>query len=246
MKCPQCDADISDDSVFCSKCGERLQGLGSESFAELRDKAGPETPANAPAGPAPSPAQPLAPESPASPQPAKPPQPSVPGTAEATLGDAVTLWTGRYSLRGMIDRLILSALVSMALVTLAIWLSWGHAGWLMVLALLVAIWGYQLGVYVVHHFGHRYRLTPQTFFHERGILIQSTSPIEIVRIDDIAMKQSLLERLLGVGTIRILSKDTTDPLLVMKGIADVNKAFQTIDQARRAERRRRALRVDAV
>jgi hypothetical protein len=49
-----------------------------------------------------------------------------------------------------------------------------------------------------------------------------------------------------VGTIRILSNDTTDPLLVMKGIPDVLRVFTTIDQARRAERRRRALRVESV
>jgi uncharacterized membrane protein YdbT with pleckstrin-like domain len=103
-----------------------------------------------------------------------------------------------------------------------------------------------LGVYFSRRFTHRYRLTPQTFFHERGLLVKSTSPIEIIRIDDIAMKQTVLERLMGVGTIRILSNDATDPLLILKGIPDVRKTFEAIDQTRRAERRRRALRVNTV
>ena len=36
MQCPQCDAEIREDGLYCPKCGEQLQGLGAESFAELR------------------------------------------------------------------------------------------------------------------------------------------------------------------------------------------------------------------
>jgi membrane protein YdbS with pleckstrin-like domain len=222
--------------VFCPKCGERLQGLGAESFVELQESDSPSA----------QQAKPVSPGPPAAEEKAAPPPAAATGKAEAALGDAITLWEGRYSFRGMIDWVALSALASIAAIVLAIWRSWGGTGWLAVLVFLVLLWGYQVSVYFVRRFGHRYRLTPQTFFHERGILIKSTSPLEIIRIDDIAMKQTLLERLLGVGTIRILSNDTTDPLLVMKGIPDVQNAFATIDQARRAERRRRALRVDSV
>lgn len=243
MRCPQCDAEIGQDCVFCPKCGERLQGLGAESFVELQEGASQAGPADAPGV---QEARAVSPGSASGEKKAAKPQATAAGQAEAALGDTVTLWEGRYSFKGMIDWFALSGLVSIALVVLALWWSWGRTGWLTVLVLLVLLWGYQLGAYFIRRFGHGYRLTPQTFFHERGILVKSTSPIEIIRIDDIALKQTLLERLMGVGTIRILSNDTTDPLLVMKGIPDVGKAFQTIDQARRAERRRRALRVDTV
>lgn len=243
MRCPQCDAEIGEDCAFCPKCGERLKGLGAESFVELQESASPAGPADVPAG---QQAKAVSPVSAAVEEKAAQPAAAVAGKAEPAYGDAITVWEGRYSFKGMIDWFALGSLASIAIVVLAFWRSWGRTGWLTVLVLLLLLWGYQFGVYFIRRFGHRYRLTPQTFFHERGILVKSTSPIEIIRIDDIAMKQSILERILGVGTIRILSNDNTDPLLVMKGIPDVQSAFATIDQARRAERSRRALRVDAV
>ena len=210
MKCPQCDAEIGQDCVFCPKCGERLQGLGAESFAELREGADRADPIGAPAGPEESLA---APASVGTRNPAKAPQAAAIGQTGATLGDSVTLWSGRYALKGMIDRLALSGLISIAILVLPFWWSWGRVEWLIAGCLLVVLWGYQLATYAGRRFGHRYRLTPQTFFHERGLLVKSTSPIEIIRIDDITLKQTLLERLVGAGTIRILSSDTTDPLL---------------------------------
>ncbi len=174
---------------------------------------------------------------------------TIPGRERAPavdLGDTVTLWSGRCTFKGIIDRLALSALITLAPVLAMGWWPWARKGWPVALGLLILLWAYQFCVYAGRRFGHRYRLTPQTFFHERGLLVKSTSPIEIIRIDDITLKQTVLERLVGVGTIRILSNDTTDPLLVMKGISNVRDAFNTIDQARRAERRRRAVRIDAV
>lgn len=241
MQCPQCEAEIGDDFKFCPKCGERLHGLEAESFVELREgRLGPAPPKSSKGSSSVNASRASASEGAA-----------VGARAESsptatTPGDRVTLWEGRYSLRGMVDAIAASALASIAAVAVAIWLGWGRSGWLGVIAVLGGLWAWLGLLYLARRFAHRYRLTPETFFHQRGILIKSTSPIEIIRIDDIALTQSILERLFDVGTIRILSNDTTDPILVLKGIPKVQEAFATIDQARRAERRRRALRVDSV
>lgn len=240
MRCPQCDAEIADDCVFCPKCGERLRGLGAESFAELRESS---------SGPPPDPSRNPPPGVASRMTPAEPAVVRAgadPSVRSKTPADAATLWEGRYSLRGMIDAIALAALASVAGVAFAVGRGWGRSGWLGLLCVLAGLWAWLFLLYLVRRLRHRYRLTPETFFHQRGILIKSTSPIEIVRIDDIALNQTILERILNVGTIRILSNDTTDPILVLKGIPDVQKAFATIDQARRAERRRRAVRVDSV
>jgi len=244
VKCPQCDSVINDDYTFCPKCGERLQGLGAESFAELREGSEQGGPAVAPAA-GQRPPEPSA-GAPAAASPSGLPQGAVSWSSEGTPGDTATLWIGQYSLKGMVDWLFLTGLASLAILVAAFWWQFGSTGWLCVLAVLVLLWGYLGLAYVVRRFGHRYRLTPQTIVHEHGLLLKSTSPIEIICIDDIVMKQSVLERLMGVGTIRILSNDTTDRMLVMRGIPDVRKAFEIIDQTRRAERRRRAVRVDHV
>jgi hypothetical protein len=49
--------------------------------------------------------------------------------------------------------------------------------------------------------------------------------------------------LTGTGTIRVYSKDQSHPKLFMQGIADVVKVVDVLDNARRAERRRRGLQM---
>ena len=51
-----------------------------------------------------------------------------------------------------------------------------------------------------------YLLTTQRFIHETGILRRVNDRIELLDMDDITFEQGLLERLVGVGTIRIASQ----------------------------------------
>jgi len=242
MNCRECGAETQANAVYCPQCGARIESPDAALFGAVEREAPaaqpPQSPGDAGAG------QPLAPASQSAPP--RPAREASAGAGGPGFADSETLWEGRYDVRGMVDRLVLSGLVTVAV--LALWIWWQPSGtwWLVGLALLGLLWLYQFLVYVKRHYGHRYRLTPQTFFHESGILIRSSSPIEIIAIDDISYQQTLLERLLGVGTIRIVSADRSDPELVLRGIRDVAKAFGVIDQARRAERRRRAVRVDNV
>ena len=242
MNCRECGVETQANSVYCPQCGVRIESPEAALFGavERETPAAPpaQVPGDAGADQSLAPAPESAPDRPAREAPA--------GAGGPRLADSETLWEGRYDVRGMVDRLVLSGLVTVAVLALWIWWWPSVTWWLIGLAVLGLLWLYQLLVYVSRHYGHRYRLTPQTFFHESGILIRSSSPIEIIAIDDISYQQTLLERLLNVGTIRIVSADRSDPQLVLRGIHDVAKAFGVIDQARRAERRRRAVRVGHV
>lgn len=230
MKCPSCGADVPSNAAYCPQCGKTV----------THDKAGekPASPAAAPDASQSRSSQDFL----------------APGASNETdeafaASEKETLWEGRYSLRAMIDRVAISAVITVVAVlagALGPWGEWTALVWTIIAGLLVVLWLYQIGVYVYRHYGHYYRLTPHTFFDESGILVRSTSPIEIVGISDMSFEQSLLERPFGVGTIRLLSDDTTSPKLVLRGIANVQDAFQRIDQARRVERRRRAVRMDHV
>jgi hypothetical protein len=50
----------------------------------------------------------------------------------------------------------------------------------------------------------------------------------------------------GVGTIKLLSSDLSDPKLVLRGIDDVRRVANVIDDARREERRKRAVYMETV
>jgi hypothetical protein len=77
-------------------------------------------------------------------------------------------------------------------------------------------------------------------------LSRTTNRVEVIDIDDVQVQQGFVERMLGVGTIKLLSSDTSDPVLSLRGIADVNRVATLIDNARRDERRKRGLYVEAV
>ena len=251
MKCPKCDAEVDQRSVYCPKCGERLDSPDRDNFPAPEQETG-----GMQAKPAPwrtAAEQMLQPKGEGA---AETPADARSRIEQMVESDKETLWQGRYSFKGIVPWMILVGLVLILLWLIAWWFGshewdwwkdWGKKRyWQFSLTGAVLVWLYQLLLFVWRRIGHGYRLTPQTFFHEKGIVFRSTSPIEIVGIDDMTFEQTLLERLFGVGTIRLASKDVSDRVLVMKGIPNVKDAFAKIDQTRRAERRARAVRVENV
>ena len=65
----------------------------------------------------------------------------------------------------------------------------------------------------------KYRLTTQRFFHTYGFAVQRTDEVELLRIDDITLEQTLLERMFDVGTLVIDSTDKSEPRKYIRGIA---------------------------
>ena len=79
-----------------------------------------------------------------------------------------------------------------------------------------------------------------------GILSRRTDRIELIDIDDVSYVQGIIQRVLGVGSIKISSSDRSHPELTMIGIDQVEKIADMIDDARRLERRRRGLHIEAI
>jgi uncharacterized membrane protein YdbT with pleckstrin-like domain len=63
-----------------------------------------------------------------------------------------------------------------------------------------------------------YRLTTERMTITRGVFSRQSEDIQLVRIEDVEYSQSFIQRLLNVGTIRVLSTDKTKPELDMHGI----------------------------
>ncbi len=155
------------------------------------------------------------------------------------------LWEGGYSPRAMLGTWIAAAVASVGLLIFAT-LAQSSGNWLFALLAIAVLW-IGLGL----HLGYKrmaisYRLTNQRFFHERGILRRVTNRIEVIDVDDIELSQGLVERMVGVGRLKIVSSDETNRELVVDGIADVQKVFSLLDSARRAERLRRGVSVQSV
>ena len=75
---------------------------------------------------------------------------------------------------------------------------------------------------------------------------QVTDRIEAIDMDDVAYEQGILQRLVGVGTIKVISSDRSHPELFLKGIDNVSHVARLIDDARHKERLRRGLHIESV
>jgi uncharacterized membrane protein YdbT with pleckstrin-like domain len=221
MRCPQCKTEIADDSLFCNKCGERL---------DQHDPAVAGTDADPP---------------PDAETPAEKFREAASSRMDVKDEAEVELWRGGYSPKAMIGNWIASGLGGLVLlIVAAIWTE-GLWFWLLVLvALLPGL--YYLTVFFYRKLGVRYLLTNQRFMHESGILRRVTNRIEVLDMDDIAFEQGLVERMMGVGTVRIHSSDVSHAELFLRGIENVAEIANLIDNTRRSERRKRGLHIESI
>ena len=156
-----------------------------------------------------------------------------------------TLWEGTYSGRAMFGHYLLGIVISLGMLLLSIYFGWSWFWWT-TLAVVVIVWCYIFFLYAKNRFGVRYRLTTHRFFHETGILLHKTDLIEIIDIDDITYKQTIIDRLTGVGTIYIDSTDRSHPQLSISGISDVHEVARLFQDTRHEERRTRAVHIEQV
>lgn len=157
------------------------------------------------------------------------------------------VWQGGYSSRAMFGNWLLAGVLTIVLLVAVLAAGPGNfsywATWLVLSAL---IWGGFACLLAYRKLTVKYHLTTQRFIHEAGLLKRVTDRIEVIDIDDVSFEQRILERMVGVGTIKLISSDRSHPVLVMRGIEGVKEVAALIDDLRRKERRRRGLHIEAI
>jgi uncharacterized membrane protein YdbT with pleckstrin-like domain len=161
------------------------------------------------------------------------------------------LWSGTFVPKAMFAWWIACAFLSIGLVVAGLFSSTllGDAAstgtiWSVIGGLIALAWVWSTLLCIYRKISVNYELTTQRLIHRHGILIRTTDRIELIEVDDVSFTQGLIERMLNVGKIRVTSSDRSHPVLFMLGIDDVAKVSNQIDDARRAERRRRALMIN--
>lgn len=174
------------------------------------------------------------------------PSSATPSFPAATAGDPSqeeTLWTGSHSLRAEVHLwfswplwMLLVFAITLLRTTLPPFLVVENFGlYLAGLALLPGLW--LLLRAFVRKWSLRYRLTNHRLFTERGLFNRQHDELELIRVDDVSVRQSFLQRLLGVGTVTVVSTDASNPLLAIEGIA---RPLELKEQLRAQVRARRA------
>ncbi len=225
MKCTTCNATVADGAVFCPQCGARLKaGATAQPLV---------SPTAAPIGAA-EPAQGL--RSPGNPA----------GGRAARDVPEEELWQGGYSPKAMYGAWIGAAVATVAGLAAVLMFFNDGMGWTIFAGAIAVLWLFLFGTLMYRRFSDRYRLTNQRFFHEHGILRRITDRVEVIDIDDVTFEQGIVERMLGVGTLRVTSSDKTTPELSLPGIDNIKDVANMIDGAHRAERQRRSLYIENV
>jgi uncharacterized membrane protein YdbT with pleckstrin-like domain len=215
MICPNCTADVADNSAFCPKCGKPL---------------------NAPQGASP---------------PATPPATPAESLHAAKAAGAAhvepeqELWHGSYSPKAMYGSWLLAIVATLIAVVLSVIVP-TFITWFAAFVIVVVLWLSLAAYYLIARLSVEYSLSTQRFIHKSGLLRRVTNRIAVIDIDDVTYEQGLFERMYGVGTIKLLSSDLSDPKLVLRGIDDVQRVATMIDDARRDERRKRAIYMETV
>jgi uncharacterized membrane protein YdbT with pleckstrin-like domain len=158
-----------------------------------------------------------------------PPHPFRPREEPPAAAESV-VWTGRTSWKHFAGSFALWFVGSIVVIWLAVrYLEGKSAFWT---AFVPVVGGFLVvffrGFLVV--FGSLYRLTDERLFVERGVLSRTIDQTELIRVDDVRIHKSFFDRMLGIGTVELLSTDQTDRLVRIEGISlssDVAEAVRS-------------------
>lgn len=148
------------------------------------------------------------------------------------------VWQGSYSAKAMIGGWMACILLTIVGIIVSVFV--GGSG-LTVAIVLPIVWLIQLAVLLYRRMSIHYRLTSYYFYQERGLLWRRADRMEFINMNDTEVLQGPIERMLGVGTIRIDSTDSTDPTLYVNGIDNVREVASHIDKFRHTARMRRGM-----
>ena len=155
------------------------------------------------------------------------------------------LWTGTFSWKGLLHWWLGAIAATVGLPVLASAsedMQFRQIVWPMV----GAIWGALLVWLLYKKLTVFYTLTNQRLIHEEGFLYRKINRLEVIDIDDLRYEQGILERILGTGRVFVSSSDRSTPVLRLEGIDRADELFEILDRARREERLKHGVHIEAI
>lgn len=141
--------------------------------------------------------------------------------------DETVYFQGSPALRGALGSMFLSGLLGLGLIAVAVVLSHGSF-WIPLAGVLIAVLLVAAPV-VITRCVH-YRITNYRIDFERGVLSKDIDTLELWHVEDIKFHQSLLDRLLRIGTITVVTHDTTTPILPLRDLPGSRAVFEALKQ----------------
>jgi uncharacterized membrane protein YdbT with pleckstrin-like domain len=156
------------------------------------------------------------------------------GAGAAATGPESELWAGRTNWKHYLGRIVLW-FTAMLVLGVGTWILptrfsfiGGEVAWWVFTGILLLSGLIVFGGVLIPILGTKYRLTTQRLFISRGILSQTTDQTELIRVDDVSLFKTFFGRLLGVGTVTILTTDASDKEVKMEGIGEPEKVAELV------------------
>jgi membrane protein YdbS with pleckstrin-like domain len=86
-----------------------------------------------------------------------------------------------------------------------------------------------------------YKITNYRIDWEHGIVFKKMDTMELWHVDDVRLTQGPLDRIFNVGTIMVMSGDSTTPQLALKSISSPRKLLETLKSRIIAVKRQRGV-----
>ena len=166
-----------------------------------------------------------------------------------------TVWEGHYSGLNFIGRILMGALLGAGWTVLAI-SHWNHNArtnqdnwsfWVFLLGVIVGFYWANLGYrYLRARRGHHYRLTTRRLFVTTGFFHRRVDQLELLRIKDVYIQQSMIGDWIGIGNVVVISSEQTLPKAYLLGIDDPRRVMDLIWNHMRLEQSQKTSRVNPV
>jgi Bacterial PH domain len=174
-------------------------------------------------------------------------------STESPVGDVEpesTVWEGRYSCWNFLVRAIAAALLGALWLWLAIKVWSGSTDYeflkTMVSIAAVAFWVY-LGYKVIRAWqSHHYRLTTRRLFVSNGFFRRRVDQIELKRVKDLYVQQTMISHWLDVGTVIVVSSEETLPRASLVGVNRPQVVMDLIWQYTRREHNQKTTAIEHV
>jgi Bacterial PH domain len=165
-----------------------------------------------------------------------------------------TIWEGHYSGRNFIGRTIFGGALVVLWVVLLIY-NWsgtqanggGGLFWPVAGAVVVMLYWANLGYrFLRAHRGHHYRITNRRVFVTTGFFQRRIDQLELIRIKDVYVQQSMVGDWLGIGNVVLISSEHTLPKAYLLGIDDPRRIMDLVWHHMRIEQDQKTNRINPV
>jgi uncharacterized membrane protein YdbT with pleckstrin-like domain len=137
------------------------------------------------------------------------------------------IWVGRPSWRARMSIVASGAVAAVLVLALLLWIGWEGigAGAFLIIVLVTLGWAMLETIF------WKYTVTDRRIFVRHGLLSVTEETARLGRVQDITLRQSIFDRLFGVGTLSIDTAGTEGGALDFRGLRQPTEVRELVENA---------------